>query len=65
MAANGCGWEFGEPLEEKLAEFFASVTEAEWSEMAQRCAAVPEERFKGEADYRRLSERLESIAAGR
>ena len=65
VAANGCGWEFGEPLEEKLAEFFASVTEAKWSEMAQRCAAVPEERFKGEADYRRLSERLESIAAGR
>ncbi len=64
VAANGCGWELGEPLEGKLAEFFGSVTEAEWMAMAQRCAAVPEERFKGEADYARLAERLESIAAG-
>ena len=63
VAGKGCGWEIAEPLEESLADFFTTMTEEKWRAAAARCAAVPEDRLRGEGDYVRLSGRLEKLLA--
>ena len=48
------GWTFIEPLEDNLANFFQSLTLADWQSRKTRCAAHPREEFTGEADYEKL-----------
>lgn len=53
--AHEAGWTFDEPIHEKLAEFFRTVTLDNWLECRERCLELPREVTCGEADYEKLS----------
>jgi succinoglycan biosynthesis protein ExoL len=61
---HGLGWTFPEPLAESLAEFFDSLDPADWRTVKSRCVAYPRDEFTGEADYRRLADKLRELVDG-
>ena len=56
------GRTFAEPLEETLAEFFQSLSPADWQSMKSRCAARPRGEFTGETDYEKLEAALTRLS---
>jgi succinoglycan biosynthesis protein ExoL len=61
ISSNNLGWTFAEPLADSLAAFFTTLDPAEWSEVKHRCQTRGRGDFTGDADYRRLSEKLGSL----
>lgn len=61
IESNQAGWTFAEPLDETLAVFFETLDPDEWRRMRNTCSARPRGEFTGDADYRRLSEKLLEI----
>lgn len=59
VTGNGCGREFREPLLETLTEFFLTLEEDRWRQLAVACGRVEEEKLRGEGDYERLALALE------
>ncbi len=62
VAQRGAGWTFhtDDHWLESMADFFRKVSPTEWSTVRARLKAEPDEAFTGEADYRRLSELLQT-----
>jgi succinoglycan biosynthesis protein ExoL len=62
VETNGCGAIFREDLFQRLHEFLASLTPADWHAMRDRCAAMPDELCAGEGDYDSFNAALLQLA---
>jgi succinoglycan biosynthesis protein ExoL len=57
------GWTFGQPLEERLARFFQTLTPDAYRQMRDRLLARPQSTFVANEDVTALSAALERLAA--